>query len=192
MIQLFYTILEAAAAAVILVPLFLILNTVRFRNVRRTALYVLFVIYLAGIYAVVGLPNVTYIRFDLNLNIVPILPMLSALRDSLLNVLLFVPMGFFLTLLWKFFRSPSRTVLFGFFLSLSIEILQIFTFRATDVNDLITNTLGTFFGWLLARLVTKCCPKLALTSPKADLPILFGSAFAVMFFFQPLIWKLIY
>lgn len=192
MIQLFYTFLEAACAAVVLIPLFLVLNKIRFCSFQNTVLYLLFSIYLSAVYAVVGLPNVTYIRFDLNLNLLPFVSMFSELRATLLNVLLFVPLGFFLYILWKSFRRFARTVLFGFAVSFAIEILQIFTFRATDINDLLTNTLGTLIGWLLAWVARKLFPRLVHNNPSSDLPIIFGCTIGVMFFLQPVIWKIIY
>ena len=33
-----------------------------------------------------------------------------------------------------------------------VELSQLLTFRLTDVDDLITNTLGTLLGFLLAKL----------------------------------------
>lgn len=135
--------LEAGVAAVILVPLFLVVNRIYFHDLGRTVGYLIFAIYLAGVDAVVGLPCITYIRLGFNYNFVPFLYMFSDCKNSLLNVLLFVPLGFFLPLFWKKFSAFGYTLLFGFCTSLLIELLQIFTFRATDVNDLITNTVGT-------------------------------------------------
>ncbi len=37
-------------------------------------------------------------------------------------------------------------------MSLSIEALQLFTFRATDVDDLIMNTIGSFVGYVIAKM----------------------------------------
>ena len=54
--------LEAGVAAVILVPLFLVVNRIYFHDLGRTVGYLIFAIYLAGVDAVVGLPCITYIR----------------------------------------------------------------------------------------------------------------------------------
>lgn len=40
-------------------------------------------------------------------------------------------------------------------MSLSIEILQLFTFRATDVDDLIMNTTGALVGYGIAKLILR-------------------------------------
>lgn len=187
---------EFAAAPLLLIPLFLILNKLRFHNGKTTFLYTLLAIYLAGVWAVVGLPNVRYLRFDLNFNFIPFTGMTADLRGTVLNVVLFLPLGFFLTLLWKRFRSGGKCALFGFGFSLAIEILQMFTFRATDVDDLMTNTLGTLLGWLLGWVIIHLRPGLALDRRNSDLLLIFGAVFGVMFFMYPflypVVWDLIF
>ncbi len=191
MVQLFYTAREAAAAALLLLPIFLILRFSRFRSSKTTLLYFFYAVYLSGVYAVVGLPNVSYIRFDLNLNLIPFVGMLSDLRSTALNVVLFIPLGFFLFLLWKPFRRASNVLLAGFMFSLTIELLQIFTLRATDVNDLITNVAGAMAGYGLGRILTKVHPSFPGRNRISDLILITGISMTVMFFFQPLIWKMI-
>lgn len=187
--------LEAGIAAVILIPSFWALNRYCFRNSRRAACYLVMSVYLAAVDAVVGLPSLLYIRFDRNINLVPFAYMFSDYGNSLLNVLLFVPLGFFLPVLWKRFRSFLWTALFGLGFSLSIELLQLFTFRATDINDLMTNTVGTILGWCLGRLMLKLFPSIRPSWKTRELVVVFGVTFAVMFLAQPflaeLVWNLI-
>ena len=187
--------LEAGVASVILIPVFLVLNKTYFHSVNRTVGYLLFAIYLAAVDAVVGLPCITYIRLDFNFNWVPFQYMFSDYKTSLLNVLLFVPLGFFLPFFWKTFSNFGYTLLFGFCFSGLIEFLQIFTFRATDVNDLITNTVGTVLGYLLARITLKLLPEVVPSQRTSDAFLVCGVAFGVMFFLQPfladLVWKLV-
>ena len=40
-------------------------------------------------------------------------------------------------------------------MSLTIEVLQLFVFRATDINDLIMNTLGALVGYLVAKVIIR-------------------------------------
>lgn len=192
MLQLYNIVLEAAVASAVLIPLFLCLNRFRFHSIRNTIVYTLFAIYLAGIYAVAGLPNICNIGFEPNINVIPFQGMFSQLRGTVLNILLFIPMGVFPTVLCQHYRTVHHTVFLGFISSFGIELLQILTFRATDINDLITNTLGTFVGWILARIAIHVCPKLSSDAPTADLGIVFFSSGCIMFFLQPLIWALIY
>ena len=176
---------DAAVAAVFLVPLFLYLNKSYFHDTKRMAGYILFAVYLSGIFAVVGLPDIRYVRFEPRCNWVPFAYMFSDLANTVLNVLLFLPLGFFLPVFWKRFTPFLRTVLFGFFTSLLIESLQIFTYRATDINDLMTNTLGTFLGWILARITLKLVPSWTPGHRVREVYVICAWAFAVMFFLQP-------
>lgn len=196
MYRLFLAGLDAAVAAVLLIPFFLILNVLFFHSLKKTALYTVFAIYLAAVYLVVGLPNVTYIRFEPNFNFVPFGDMASDLSGTLLNVLLFVPLGLFTAALWESFRNVGKNVLFGFSVSLGIELMQMLTFRATDVNDLITNTLGSLIGWVLGCALLKLCPGLSCTGGRKDPTIVFYAVFGIMFFIYPfiapLIWNILY
>ena len=80
----------------------------------------------------------------------------------LANALIFVPIGFFANLLW---RKPRwwKGLAVGFCVSLTIEFLQLFVNRSTDVDDLILNTTGAFLGGLIALLLGKLAPKLTRT-----------------------------
>lgn len=185
MIRIFSTCFDAAVAAVFLVPLFLWLNRQYFHDPIRMVGYMIFAVYLSGVFAVAGLPDIRYIRFDPHYNITPFAYMFSDLTNTVLNVVLFLPLGFFLPVFWQRFTPFPRAVLFGFFTSLLIESLQIFTYRATDVNDLMTNTLGSFLGWILARITLKLVPGWMPGHRIREVYVICGAAFAVMFFLQP-------
>lgn len=184
--------LEAGIAMVILLPVFFLVNCCHTRSWRKTLGYLIFAFYLAAIDSVVGLPNIRYIRFDLNINLVPMAYMFSDYRTSLLNVMLFLPLGFLLPVLCPGFQKFWKTALFGLCLSLCIELLQIFTFRATDINDLMTNTAGTILGWwagqALAARQGSCGWKVRELFGVSALTM------AIMFFVQPylvaLLWRM--
>ena len=77
----------------------------------------------------------------------------SDARASFLNIVLFLPFGFFLPLLFRnntFSQVLPKAIIF----SVSIEALQLilalltgFTFRYIDINDVIFNTFGTLIGY---------------------------------------------
>ena len=69
------------------------------------------------------------------------------------NIILFMPFGFIIPLLWKV--SDKKVIVIGFCSSLFIEIYQLFLTRGTDVDDLILNTLGVVFGLLCYKLFYK-------------------------------------
>lgn len=190
--QIFATLLEAGIASLFLIPIFWKLNQTRFHNSCQTAFYTAFAIYLAGVWAVAGLPNLYYIRFSPHFNFIPFRYMFSALKSTVLNILLFVPLGFFLAVGWKPFRKIGWNLLFGFGTSFIIETLQIFTYRATDINDLMTNTLGCLAGYLPGMLIRRFLPSLWEEKPIKDLGIIFVSAAGVMFFLHPIVSPLVW
>ena len=184
--------LDAAVSALVLVPLFLLLNRYYFHNLKRTVCLFFLAVYLSGVFAVVGLPDIRYIRFDPHFNFAPFRYMFSDFTNSALNVLLFVPLGFLLPVLWTNFKKFHWTVLFGFCTSLLIEVLQIFTFRATDINDLMTNTFGTLLGWFAARLLLRFVPGIVLSEKTKEVYVVCGVTFLVMFFVQPFLAEWIF
>ena len=181
-------------AALLLAPVYLVLNKAYFRNARKSILYFLFAGYLSVLYVLVGLPNVTYIRPEINLNLVPIIGMIEDWKNSILNILLFIPLGVALPFLWNKFRTKRNSVLFGFAVSFVIELLQILTYRATDINDLITNTLGTYLGFLCAKCLLKK-HQIAGENRTREAGIVTLSVLLVMFFVYPFVssalWDLI-
>ena len=84
--------------------------------------------------------------------------------SMILNVVMFMPLGFLLPLIWESFRNAKKVVLMGFLMSLAIEICQLFNIRTTDIDDLLMNTLGALVGyccWKVFSLIfrnagTKC------------------------------------
>ena len=76
------------------------------------------------------------------------------------NIGMFLPVGFFPTLLWDRVRW-WKALLTGFFLSLAIESIQFFINRGTDLDDLILNTLGALMGYLLCRIFRGLFPRAA-------------------------------
>ena len=71
------------------------------------------------------------------------------------NILLFVPLGGLLPLIWPKTDTLKSALLSGFSFSLLIEISQLFNHRATDVDDLIMNTAGALLGYLLYKLFVR-------------------------------------
>ena len=76
------------------------------------------------------------------------------------NVLMFVPWGFGLMLLWKKNRSLWRNLWFSAMLPVMIECSQLFIGRQVDVDDFLLNFLGGFLGGMLFWILSGICPKL--------------------------------
>ena len=74
------------------------------------------------------------------------------------NIILFIPFGLIVPLLWK--TSTVKTILVGFCSSLFIEICQLFLTRGTDIDDLMLNTTGVLLGILVLKFLQKNCKSL--------------------------------
>jgi glycopeptide antibiotics resistance protein len=90
-----------------------------------------------------------------SINLIPLLTLTAAdLKTSLLNILLMMPFGFGLPFLVNY--SMKKIVIIGTLFSVAIELLQLLTgsianitFRITDINDVIFNTIGVVIGYLI-------------------------------------------
>ena len=74
------------------------------------------------------------------------------LSQFYLNMMLFVPMGYLLPYVFRWFRAQvnTRPVLFCLLLSFLVENLQLMTQRGLyDFDDIVSNTLGGWIGQLL-------------------------------------------
>lgn len=189
---LFFWGLDGAEAAILLLPIFCLLQKRCLHSRSKTIWYFFLSLYLCAVYVVVGLPDIRYVRLDFNINLKPFAYMFSDYRSTLLNVLLFVPLGFFLPVLWKTFHGAGWTLLFGFSMSLLIELMQLFTFRATDVNDLMTNTTGTLLGWCLGRIALWLIPRLHPGDDTRNVFLVCAISLGVMFFLHPILSEAVF
>ena len=186
-------IIEILISVLLLIPVFSVLNITRFHSIKKTTQYFVFATYLAAVYLFVGLPTLQFMRFDLSLTLMPFLPMIADFKNTILNIILFIPLGIMLPFLWEKYNTLSETLIFGFSMSLAIELLQILTYRATDINDLIANTVGAVLGYFVFRVISCMFPsKTKFATRKNEIAVVMVSVFAVMFLVQPYLATLYY
>ena len=82
------------------------------------------------------------------------------LKEALLNLIgntaMFIPLGIVWPGVFKKLNTHWKVITAGFGVSLTIEILQLpFFDRATDIDDLILNTLGFLMGYGIYLLVMR-------------------------------------
>lgn len=125
-----------------------------------------FCFYLVGISTLTGVciggsfaPRIVY---------VPFVNMIRRPLDTVLNAFLFVPLGLMLPILYKKHNRIGKIALVAFLVSLSVEIAQMFGTGATDINDLITNTVGACLGFVIFRLIYKVIPKSWIKQTQVD------------------------
>ena len=72
------------------------------------------------------------------------------------NIIMFIPFGVMLPILFRKFRNGWLCVLAGFICSCSIEIVQHITqIGYLQLDDVVTNTTGTLLGWLAWKVNRK-------------------------------------
>ena len=198
--------IDVITEAVLIIPLFLLLFKGRLlqrRNRAGRVLYLMFALYLTVVFSATGIPDIYHPLFDWSVNWIPLVDVVHSppdyIKNSILNVVLFVPAGFMAPLLWEEFRMFSKTAVFGAGMSLAIEVLQMFTFRLTDVDDLIMNTLGCMAGFWLVKLVTGGFSHMVdtgLGNSRQEMIVLAGGVFGVWAVLQPYLagylWEWIY
>lgn len=87
---------------------------------------------------------------------------LGLARQILLNILVYVPVGLLVPLVYKK-HHYIYTLLTGFVLSLLTEVMQYITHRGLcELDDLFNNTLGCLIGMTLLALGTKVIRKLQM------------------------------
>lgn len=90
--------------------------------------------------------------FHPNINLIPFVDGFSL--SFVLNIFLFLPLGFLCPVISRRYQNVKNIFFTGLGLSLTIEIVQLFTlYRATDIDDLITNTVGALIGYGCFKLI---------------------------------------
>ena len=193
----FYAVDMLLWSAVLILVLVLVSRISGHRPTKAQAVWkLLLALYLAAVYNVAGAPELPYIYPRLSINLIPFWDITSSVQayliNSGLNILLFVPLGFILPLLWKEFRSRRAMCLTGFLMSLGLELAQLLNYRISDVDDLLMNTLGAFLGYELLMLLSRRKKNLLIREQadgrKMFLAIL-GVVVAVMFALRPYITR---
>lgn len=138
-----------------LIMLFLFLAD-KERFVKKWFWVFLFAMYMNAMLILVGIPYAEYITWHPIINWIPFNDFTpSNILGMVLNIVMLIPFGAFLPIYFKKFRKLVPTVIAGIVMSLTLEILQLFTFRATDIDDLIMNTLGTLLGYFIGAFIVR-------------------------------------
>ena len=163
----------------------------RWRHVAWSYVYMLYCYLAAQKAAGIGTiwDLISYGKLDATINLIPFSS--EGFATYILNVIMFMPLGFLLPLIWRRYRKMGRTVLTGFCMSLSIELLQLFCLRVTDVDDLTMNTLGTAVGfccWIVFCCLFPEAGRKAIKVSRAEpLIYLFGGMLGIVFLYN---WRI--
>ena len=161
------------------------------RPLHIAAVFV-FCYYLIGVLTMTGIGKLG--SFSPTFVLIPFVDMIRGPVDTVLNLILFLPLGFFLPMLFKKYSHIHCVMLTSFLFSLSVEMVQMFGRGATDINDLITNTAGACLGYLIYHLLSMPAQNIPGKQFRAEkindifeVVFLIVYAYVVMLTIQPLV-----
>ncbi len=155
------------AASIIFLVLYELVLTIRKERVswlhRGMALF--FGLYLTMIFAVTVSPvyGFSISRMGGTINLVPFVVWSARSGHGMNfwgNILFFIPLGTLMVFLSYSCRKLHRALLAGAGISFLIEVLQLFSNRSTDIDDIILNTLGALLGYVLGKVILLMAPSL--------------------------------
>ncbi|MEO6229484.1 MAG: VanZ family protein [Ferruginibacter sp.] len=150
-------------------------NTGSLVNAKKELLLVFFIIYITSVLSLTLAPaSLTHFNnpHQLRLNYIPFVNIYNdlcymfkisyyevteiVLENLLGNILLFIPMGFFIPLLFPTYGSIKKILIICVLFSFLIELTQFLMYwygtnRTADIDDIILNTLGGFLGFVIYR-----------------------------------------
>lgn len=133
------------------------------REVTINIFFIYFLILINLTICKMGMLKVS-IQNKLYINFIPFTETVKMFKDNIIgvgnafynvigNVILFVPLGFFIPLLFNKKNRVSIILLYGFSTSLLIELIQLITAQnITDIDDIIFNTLGAVLGFYIYNI----------------------------------------
>ncbi|BCN32706.1 VanZ family protein [Anaeromicropila herbilytica] len=124
---------------------------------------ILFIIYLIAIFEIIvfklELPFSQVGQFR-NINFIPFHESMIVngqvnYSEIIMNIIIFIPLGIYVEMIFSRW-STFHKVIISFLVSLMCEVLQyIFALGASDITDIINNTLGGIIGLLIIKVLIK-------------------------------------
>ena len=141
---------------IILTGLYLTKRRIKF-ELKQIIPEILLSVYIITLLRITGVIGITfyfgYVMSGMyHLNLIPFQD--ASIMMMVLNFILFVPYGILLPCVFDSLRfSYKRVIIIGFMTSLSIEVLQLFSGRYAEIDDLLINSLGTYIGFMVFRYI---------------------------------------
>lgn len=151
-----------------LIPFLIILLLFRNTQKKKGVSYIrysfiamiVFAVYLVGVYHFTGAGTIydgLMYRFEWRqdqFNWIPFSNDIDVVA-YVLNVVLFIPLGLFVPIIWKKLNKLSNILATSFLFTILIEASQLLNNRRTDIDDILLNVLGAVVGFGLFRLFDK-------------------------------------
>lgn len=157
-----YMIIDLFCASIVpLITVMIVFGVLKKTGIKKSLLIALFTLYIAKMLDLVGVPYAQQCGWHPVINLIPFGDLFKesfsffSIFQFVANIALFIPLGILLPMIWTSFRKLSSTTIAGALLSICIELIQLFSFRVTAVDDLLMNTLGTVIGYLTISTIAK-------------------------------------
>ena len=148
-----------------LIPLLIVLVLFRNTQNKKGVSYtqysfiamVVFAVYLVGVYHFTGAGTIydgLMYQFEWRqdqLNWIPFSNNIDVIA-YILNVVLFIPLGLLVPIIWEKLNKFSNILATGFLFTILIEASQLLNNRRTDIDDIILNVMGAVVGFGLFKL----------------------------------------
>lgn len=128
-------------------------------DIKKEIITILFIIYLSFLLSLTIFPRIGTVK---GLNLIPF----KIIYDSIIefknnnisyfiisflgNIILFIPYGI---LLKSKGLNNLKIIIYGFFLTIFIEFVQLFQNRWVDIDDLLLNVLGVYIGLIIYNII---------------------------------------
>lgn len=159
-------IINATAGFLALLPFIILLEILAWKQIpalplKHIAAGGVLCFFMSAILSVTGVPCIFSLQLHVALNLIPFADIGSNTLQYIENMILFLPLGLLLPLLFPRYQKLRYCVLYCFLFSLAVELWQLFSFRVTDSDDLIMNTLGAVAGYGIFSLIRRLYPPIA-------------------------------
>lgn len=119
--------------------------------------------YMYNEYGLIGIINIVPIKETIVTFMHSEAGAMNSMRNVIGNIIAFVPLGFFISLLFEKFNNYKKVLKVGFLSSLAIEITQLFVgYNVCDIDDIIYNTLGALVGFICFKTFEMITSKINL------------------------------
>lgn len=192
-----------------ILPFLIVFSIIRKTNLQKGLSFsrfhmlsvIAFSVYIVGVYHFTGAGTIydvllyqLELRYD-QLNFTPFSNTIDIVA-YLLNILLFIPLGFLAPVIWLDMNKLGKVIGVGFLFTFLIELSQLFNNRRTDIDDILLNVLGAAIGFMLYKLFDQLTKsKFRIKSPNAvelTFCILFVFASRFFLFYEMGLAKLLY
>ena len=102
--------IDCVSSAIFVIPALAILQCTIYRKweFKPFCVKLIFAFYAIALFSVVGVPAVGIFQMDFGLNLIPFIDIVNSpfayMKNTILNIILFIPMGFFVPAVWKNFK----------------------------------------------------------------------------------------